>query len=114
MQERYQCGASPGVEHTCHLTPRKSTATPPLAFSEGTFGLVYAFSVFTHLPAELQRQWPEEPLRVLRRGGYLLLSFHGTAYAARLTHDERAEFEAGRLVVRRPEDAWHSGSRRDV
>jgi SAM-dependent methyltransferase len=79
--------------------------TPPLSFSEGTFGLVYAFSVFTHLPAELQRPRLGELLRVLRRGGYLLLSVHGAAYAPRLTHDELAEFEAGRLLVLRPEDA---------
>ena len=79
--------------------------TPPLAFSEGTFGLVYAFSVFTHLTAESQRPWLGELLRVLRPGGYLLLSFHGAAHAPRLTHDERAQYEAGRLVVRRPEDA---------
>lgn len=79
--------------------------TPPLSFSEGTFGLAYAFSVFTHLPAELQRPWLEELVRVVRPGGYLFLSFVGAAYAAGLASNERAQFAAGKLVVRRPEDA---------
>ena len=79
--------------------------TPPLPFSEGTFGLAYAFSVFTHLPADLQRPWLAELVRVVRPGGYLFLSVHGTSYAAKLAPDERAQFAAGRLVVHRPEDA---------
>jgi len=78
---------------------------PPLPFSGTMFGLAYAFSVFTHLPAELQRPWLLELVRVLRPGGYLVLSFHGAAFASRLPPDERARFEAGDLVVRRPEDA---------
>jgi SAM-dependent methyltransferase len=79
--------------------------TPPLPFAESTFGLAYAFSVFTHLPAELQRPWLRELVRVLRPGGYLLLSLHGAALATRLTPLERAQFARGSLVVHRPEAA---------
>jgi SAM-dependent methyltransferase len=79
--------------------------TPPLAFSTGTFGLAYAFSVFTHLPAELQRPWLAELVRVVRPGGYLFLSLHGAAYAAGLDPAARAQFAAGSLVVLSPEDA---------
>jgi hypothetical protein len=62
--------------------------------------LIYALSVFTHLPARLQRDWMDELRRVLAPGGYLLLSFHGTAYLDVMTDDERMAFQAGRLVVR--------------
>ena len=79
--------------------------TPPLAFAEGTFGLAYAFSVFTHLPVELQRPWLEELVRVVRPGGYLFLTFVGVAYAGQLAPTEHARFAAGRLVVYSPEDA---------
>jgi SAM-dependent methyltransferase len=79
--------------------------TPPLSFPTGTFGLAYAFSVFTHLPAELQRPWLEELVRVVRPGGYLFLTLHGAAYEAGLEPAARAQFAAGRLVVLRPEDA---------
>jgi len=74
---------------------------PPLAFADGQFGLVYSLSVFTHLPESLQGPWWEEMARVLRPGGHLVFSTHGARYAAELTEEERASFDAGRLVVRR-------------
>ncbi len=73
---------------------------PPLAFADDSFGLVYALSVFTHLPEELQLEWQSELRRVLRPGGLLLLTTHGRAYADRLTAEERERFEAGEVVVR--------------
>lgn len=78
---------------------------PPLPFPASTFGLAYAFSVFTHLPVELQRPWLLELVRVLRPRGYLVLSLHGAALIARLTPAERATFSAGNPVVHRPEAA---------
>ena len=73
---------------------------PPLAFADGSFDLVYALSVFTHLTAELQLAWRDELLRVLRPGGRLLVTTHGRSYLPRLDAGERARFEAGELVVR--------------
>jgi len=73
---------------------------PPLAFADESMGLVYAFSVFTHLTAELQLAWRDELRRVLRPGGYLLVTTHGRSYLPRLEPEERARFEAGGLVVR--------------
>jgi SAM-dependent methyltransferase len=73
---------------------------PPLVFDDGSFELVYALSVFTHLPLDLQHAWRRELHRLLRPGGYLLLTTHGLAYADRLRPDERARFDAGEVVVR--------------
>ena len=73
---------------------------PPLAFDAESFDLVYALSVFTHLTAELQIAWRDELLRVLRRGGYLLVTTHGRSYLPRLEPAERDRFERGELVVR--------------
>jgi SAM-dependent methyltransferase len=73
---------------------------PPLAFDTGRFDLVYALSVFTHLPAELQLLWMRELERVLRPGALLILSTHGEHYVPRLTPDERARFADGEVVVR--------------
>jgi SAM-dependent methyltransferase len=73
---------------------------PPLAFEDGSFDLVYALSVFTHLTADLQLAWRDELRRVLRPGGYLLVTTHGRSYVPRLDDEERSRFEAGRLVVR--------------
>ena len=74
--------------------------TPPLPWASTAFDLVYALSVFTHLPAALQDEWMGELWRVLSPGGHLLFSIHGSAYLDTLTPVERGEFSAGRLVVR--------------
>ena len=73
---------------------------PPLVFGDESFDLVYALSVFTHLTADLQLAWRDELRRVLRPGGFLLVTTHGRAYAPRLEPDERERFERGELVVR--------------
>jgi SAM-dependent methyltransferase len=74
---------------------------PPLPYDDGTFGLAYAFSVFTHLPERLQHDWVQEFRRVLRPGGYLLFSTLGEYYVGlrRLSESERRDFDAGQLVV---------------
>jgi SAM-dependent methyltransferase len=73
---------------------------PPLRFTDESFDLVYALSVFTHLTADLQLAWRDELRRVLRPGGRLLVTTHGRSYLPRLDGDERARFEHGELVVR--------------
>lgn len=50
---------------------------PPLSYPDGSFDLLYALSVFTHLDAEQQLAWMDELLRVLRPGGVALLTFLG-------------------------------------
>jgi SAM-dependent methyltransferase len=64
------------------------------------FDLVYALSVFTHLPQRWQSFWLCELRRVLKPGGVLVLSLHGDALRGRLSRGERADYRAGRLVVR--------------
>ena len=78
---------------------------PPLPYTDRSFDLVYALSVFTHLPEELQLKWIRELERVLSPGGFLLLTTHGARYRDRLSGAERAAFDAGRLVVRWAEGA---------
>jgi SAM-dependent methyltransferase len=78
----------------------QNALAPPLAFTDESFDLVYALSVFTHLTADLQLAWRDELRRVLRPGGTLLLTTHGRSYLPRLDGGERASFERGELVVR--------------
>jgi len=75
--------------------------SPPLPYGDSSFGLVYAFSVMTHLSEELQRSWLDELRRTLKPGGYLLISTLGEYYASRnrLTESERESFSQGNLVV---------------
>jgi SAM-dependent methyltransferase len=73
---------------------------PPLAYSTGEFDLVYALSVFTHLPENLQSVWLSELTRILRPGGHLLMTTHGECYLSLMSEPERQSFRSGRLVVR--------------
>ena len=75
--------------------------SPPLPYADASLDLVYALSVLTHLPEELQHAWVRECRRVLKPGGRLLFSTMGEHYLAlqRLSDSERRSFEAGNLVV---------------
>jgi SAM-dependent methyltransferase len=51
---------------------------PPLEYADATFDLVYAGSVFSHLPD--WAPWLLEIRRVLRPGGLFVASIHGSGY----------------------------------
>jgi SAM-dependent methyltransferase len=71
-----------------------------LDYSDEMFDLIYAFSVFTHLDVDAQQKWRDELRRVLKPGGILILSVHGSAYKGRLAEEELAAFDEGHAVVR--------------
>ena len=73
---------------------------PPLRYRDGQFDLIYALSVFTHLPEPLSDAWMREMERVLTTDGFLIISTHGEAYLRELTPDQQAQFRAGRAVVK--------------
>lgn len=51
---------------------------PPLAYSSNTFDLVYSISVLTHIDEEFQCLWLAEIARIVKPGGVVLLSIHGS------------------------------------
>ncbi|MCS6863737.1 MAG: class I SAM-dependent methyltransferase [Gemmataceae bacterium] len=101
------CDANPLAIEWCadHLPFARCTVNAlesPLAYDHDSFDVICAFSVFTHLPQPLQQHWLDELHRVLKPGGVLLLSLHGDALLPELSWAERADYRAGRLVVRLP------------
>jgi SAM-dependent methyltransferase len=75
----------PGIEFS------HNALEPPLAYSDGSFDLIYALSVFTHIPLGWQRAWLDELRRVLRPGGYLLCTVHGDSFiSSQLDNQDRA------------------------
>jgi SAM-dependent methyltransferase len=74
--------------------------SPPLAYENEQFDLVYALSVFTHFPEDLQSAWMSELSRVLKPGGHLLMTAQGESFLPYMSEEERRKFLAGRLVVR--------------
>ena len=47
---------------------------PPLPYADGMFDFVYANSVFTHVPCSLMDRWAAELRRIIRPGGFLIIS----------------------------------------
>jgi len=82
-----------------------NTLEPPLNYGDASFDVVYALSVFTHLPVETQFAWRDELRRVLHNGGHLLLTLHGDWFKGQLKPEERSAYEAGGCVVRWPKAA---------
>jgi len=73
---------------------------PPLPYDSGRFDLVYALSVFTHLPGPLFAAWRDELFRIVGPGGFAVVTTHGEAYLEELTEEERQQFRSGHAVVR--------------
>jgi SAM-dependent methyltransferase len=55
----------------------ESPRRPPLSFPAGSFDVVLAVSIFTHLDETDQVSWLAEISRLLRPGGVLIASTHG-------------------------------------
>ncbi len=84
---------------------RPNALAPPLEHPDGHFGLIYAISVFTHMPEDLGAAWLAELRRLLRPGGLLLVTLNGSSWLPYLTRTERAAFARGEFVVQFAEAA---------
>src|SRR5262249_60680166 len=76
-----------------------NTLQPVLGYDDDAFDLIYALSVFTHLPEPDQLTWMDELHRVLRPGGHLILTTHGGFYRANLLPADVHRFAVGELIV---------------
>jgi SAM-dependent methyltransferase len=88
------------TEHLPGIEFARNGETPPLPFDRAAFDCAYAVSVFTHLSADLQRDWARELRRVLKPCGLLICTLNGDASRALLMPSERAAFDRGEPVVR--------------
>lgn len=91
--------------HLRFATLSRIAESPPLPYSDATFDLVYAMSVFIHVRPKLQQPWIAELARVTRPGGHVLVSTHGAGYLDEMTVAERERYDRGEFVFRLPEAA---------
>lgn len=77
---------------------KQNKAQAKLNYENEKFDFIYAISVFSHLNENLQDFWINELTRVLKPGGYLLMTVHGTARMS-ASPEERRKFESGQLIV---------------
>jgi SAM-dependent methyltransferase len=79
---------------------QSNTLEPRLDYADQQFEFAYALSVFTHTPEDLQEPWMNELWRILRPGGYLLVTTQGDEYHSKLSNTERDRYARGQIVVR--------------
>jgi len=70
-----------------------------LPFRDETFDFIYSVSVFTHLTEPEQSFWMSELTRVLKPGGHLLFTVHGTTRLDELWPWQRRAFASGNFVI---------------
>ena len=78
-----------------------NASKPPLEYETDSFDFIYAISVFTHMPENLQLLWIKELSRVLKPDGLILITTHGKRYQNRLTKEEQKIFKGRKIVVKR-------------
>jgi len=80
--ERFGCDVNPVSVEWSRKTlgdfvdVRKSEFDPPLPYDDASFDLIIANSVFTHIPYTAQPGWIEEFSRLVKPGGFVLVTIH--------------------------------------
>lgn len=80
-----------------HVQSIVNQSAPPISFKSDAFDVIYAFSVWTHIPQKLQNDWLKEACRLLKPGGLLLIStmgFRGLKQLREGTNPLEAEWHA--------------------
>jgi SAM-dependent methyltransferase len=89
------------------LHVRLSREAPPLGLEYGTFDLIWALSVFTHL-TDWSIPWLLELRRLLRQGGLLIATYMGRWTSEELLGEPWEEDRVGMNVLR-PHQDWDLG-----
>lgn len=95
-----------------HLSPTlrlfTNTTAPHLPVPDGTFDLIYAGSVFTHVE-HMADAWLLELARVLRPGGHLYLTIHDRAFIRHTIANARQWTLTQQIIAHFGEDAAEGG-----
>ena len=62
--------------------------SPPIEMQDGSFEIIYAYSIFTHFEEDLHRLWLAELHRLLQPEGLLILTVHGETILRRSKEEE--------------------------
>jgi SAM-dependent methyltransferase len=100
----YGCDYNPKLIAWCRrnlpmATFQTNNLVGRLAYDDNAFDLAYALSIFTHLTEAQHVFWINELRRVLKPGGYLFVTTHGTFYEPHIPADKMERYRAGELVV---------------
>lgn len=84
--------------------------TPPLEFVDNNFGLIYSYSVFTHLDEKIQFAWLQELKRVAKKDGIILITVRGKDDHEKinLNDSDKAELEKRGFLFKKS-NRWNCG-----
>jgi SAM-dependent methyltransferase len=86
----------------------KNAQGPPLGLEPGTFDVIWAISVFTHLPRMTSLQWLLELHRLLKPSGFLIATYYGRWNSEFLTGEEWDDDRIGMNVLQHNQ-SWDDG-----
>jgi SAM-dependent methyltransferase len=86
----------------------KSSQGPPLGLEPGSFDLIWAISVFTHLPPMTSLQWLLELHRLLKPDGFLIATYYGRWNSEFLLGEEWDDDRIGMNVLQHTR-TWDQG-----
>ena len=76
------------------VTLKVNDFNPPLSYSDGTFDLIYSFSVFSHLTEEAELNWLDELARIGAKNALYLITVHGDHFINSILPDKKNEIVA--------------------
>lgn len=71
---------------------------PPAPYPDATFDFLFSISIVTHLPEAMQIAWLRELRRLVKPGGYVLLSVHGPKHYGMIPSGRRGEMSTRGFV----------------
>jgi len=87
----------PAIEYTKKSFPRAAihcnALMPPLEYADGSFDLLYSYSVFSHLTLDVENTWLDELNRVGAKGCLYLVTVQGDWMIEATLGDERTKAE---------------------
>ncbi len=89
------------------VTFKSNMLSPPLKFEDNYFDVIYGISIFTHLSEEKHYEWVREFSRVLKTGGVLYVTTHGSPFRCKLSEADKNTFDKGNLVFSKKTKEGH-------
>lgn len=76
------------MEHIDQVHYSLSPYSPPTAYGNEKFDMVYGISVFTHIEGDIQNNWIREIHRILKTEGLFIFTTHGKKYFSQMLPNE--------------------------
>lgn len=87
-------------QHIPNVQFMQNALMPPIKLENESMEWVYCISVLTHLSKDAHHAWIQEIYRILRIGGYFLMTTQGDAFINKLTNSEIKQYSQGQIVIR--------------